>query len=40
MDPSEWRLYGAWMFGHELLKSRPVTDEAFTNDLLPGEGLK
>jgi putative hydroxymethylpyrimidine transport system substrate-binding protein len=40
MDPSAWRLYGAWMFGHELLKERPATDEAFTNDLLPGEGLK
>jgi putative hydroxymethylpyrimidine transport system substrate-binding protein len=40
MDPSEWRLYGAWMFGHELLKERPAPDEAFTNGLLPGEGLK
>jgi putative hydroxymethylpyrimidine transport system substrate-binding protein len=40
MDPAAWRLYGAWMFGHGLLKDRPATDEAFTNDLLPGEGLK
>jgi putative hydroxymethylpyrimidine transport system substrate-binding protein len=40
IDPAEWRLYGAWMFGHQLLKERPVTDEAFNNDLLPGEGLK
>jgi putative hydroxymethylpyrimidine transport system substrate-binding protein len=40
MDPAAWRLYGAWMFGHRLVKDRPAADEAFTNDLLPGEGLK
>jgi putative hydroxymethylpyrimidine transport system substrate-binding protein len=40
IDPSEWRIYGAWMFGHRLLEERPATNEAFTNDLLPGEGLK
>jgi putative hydroxymethylpyrimidine transport system substrate-binding protein len=39
LDPSEWRVYGAWMFGHELLKTRPNAAEAITNDLLPGEGL-
>jgi putative hydroxymethylpyrimidine transport system substrate-binding protein len=40
VDPSEWRVYGAWMFGHGLLKERPRSDEAFTNELLPGEGLE
>jgi putative hydroxymethylpyrimidine transport system substrate-binding protein len=40
MDPSEWRVYGAWMFGHQLLNKRPRADEAFSNDLLPGEGLE
>jgi putative hydroxymethylpyrimidine transport system substrate-binding protein len=39
MDPRQWRVYGAWMFGHDLLKERPATDEVLTNDLLPGEGL-
>jgi putative hydroxymethylpyrimidine transport system substrate-binding protein len=40
MDPSEWRVYGAWMFGHDLVERRPATGEAFTNELLPGEGLE
>jgi putative hydroxymethylpyrimidine transport system substrate-binding protein len=39
MDPKQWRLYGAWMFGHDLLSERPDTSAAFTNELLPGEGL-
>jgi putative hydroxymethylpyrimidine transport system substrate-binding protein len=39
MDPRAWRIYGAWMFAHDLLKKRQVTSDAFTNDLLPGEGL-
>jgi putative hydroxymethylpyrimidine transport system substrate-binding protein len=39
LDQNEWRTYGAWMFGHELLKDRPQASEAATNDLLPGEGL-
>jgi putative hydroxymethylpyrimidine transport system substrate-binding protein len=39
LDPAQWRTYGAWMFAHDLLKSRPVASEALTNDLLPGEGL-
>ena len=39
MDPAKWRVYGAWMFAHDLLKQRPRTPEAFTNDLLPGAGL-
>jgi putative hydroxymethylpyrimidine transport system substrate-binding protein len=39
MDPRQWRIYGAWMFAHDLLKGRPRSDEALTNELLPGEGL-
>jgi putative hydroxymethylpyrimidine transport system substrate-binding protein len=39
MDPRQWRVYGAWMFGHDLLSERPDTPAAFTNELLPGEGL-
>ncbi len=39
MDPREWRLYGAWMFAHDLLDERPNTSSALTNELLPGEGL-
>ena len=35
----QWRVYGAWMFAHDLLKQRPRTSVAFTNDLLPGAGL-
>ena len=37
-DP-QWRVYGAWMYAHDLLKQRPRTTMAFTNDLLPGAGL-
>jgi putative hydroxymethylpyrimidine transport system substrate-binding protein len=39
LDPEKWRTYGAWMFAHHLVKSRPNTSEALTNELLPGEGL-
>jgi putative hydroxymethylpyrimidine transport system substrate-binding protein len=39
MDPGQWRVYGAWMFGHHLLSGRPDASQAFTNSLLPGEGL-
>jgi putative hydroxymethylpyrimidine transport system substrate-binding protein len=39
LDSQEWRAYGAWMFGHGLLKERPDVSKAFTNELLPGEGL-
>jgi putative hydroxymethylpyrimidine transport system substrate-binding protein len=39
LDPNRWRTYGAWMFAHDLLESRPVASEALTNELLPGEGL-
>jgi putative hydroxymethylpyrimidine transport system substrate-binding protein len=39
MDPNQWRIYGAWMFAHDLLEERPVSTSALTNELLPGEGL-
>ena len=39
LDPAKWRAYGAWMFGHGLLKERPDVSTALTDDLLPGEGL-
>jgi putative hydroxymethylpyrimidine transport system substrate-binding protein len=39
LDPAQWRTYGAWMFGNDVLKSRPRATEAVTNELLPGEGL-
>ena len=39
MDPNQWRVYGAWMLAHDLLKQRPRAAEAFRNDLLPGAGL-
>jgi putative hydroxymethylpyrimidine transport system substrate-binding protein len=39
MDPAKWRTYGAWMFAHKVLKSRPIASEALTDALLPGQGL-
>jgi putative hydroxymethylpyrimidine transport system substrate-binding protein len=39
LDPGKWRTYGAWMFAHDLVESRPIAAEALTNELLPGEGL-
>ena len=39
MDPAQWRVYGAWMFGHQLLRQRPASGDAFTNELLPAVGL-
>jgi putative hydroxymethylpyrimidine transport system substrate-binding protein len=39
LDQQQWRTYGAWMFGHELLEQRPRASDALTNELLPGEGL-
>jgi len=35
LDPEAWDRFGAWMLDHELLKERPVTSDAITNDLLP-----
>jgi putative hydroxymethylpyrimidine transport system substrate-binding protein len=39
LDLAQWRTYGAWMFGHDLLKRRPLASAALTDELLPGEGL-
>ena len=39
LDPRQWHLYGAWLFGNDLLDSRPNATDALTNDLLPGQGL-
>jgi putative hydroxymethylpyrimidine transport system substrate-binding protein len=39
LDPEQWGTYGAWMFGHGLLKQRPRAAEAINDDLLPGAGL-
>jgi putative hydroxymethylpyrimidine transport system substrate-binding protein len=39
MDPQQWRVYGAWMLAHNLLRTRPLASKAFTNGLLPGQGL-
>jgi putative hydroxymethylpyrimidine transport system substrate-binding protein len=39
LDPAQWQAYGAWMLENDLLKERPTTSEALTNELLPGEGL-
>jgi putative hydroxymethylpyrimidine transport system substrate-binding protein len=40
MDPVAWRNYGGWMVDNGLLKDLPDIQEAITNELLPGEGLK
>jgi putative hydroxymethylpyrimidine transport system substrate-binding protein len=37
-DPGQWSAFGRWMRAHGLLK-RPPGPGAFTNRLLPGEGL-
>jgi putative hydroxymethylpyrimidine transport system substrate-binding protein len=39
LDGDQWRAYGAWMFGQGLLERRADVAAAFTNELLPGEGL-
>jgi putative hydroxymethylpyrimidine transport system substrate-binding protein len=39
LDADQWRTYGAWMFGHGLLKQRPRAADAINDDLLPGAGL-
>jgi putative hydroxymethylpyrimidine transport system substrate-binding protein len=40
LDPVAWRNYGGWMVDNGLLDELPDIDEAITNDLLPGEGLR
>jgi putative hydroxymethylpyrimidine transport system substrate-binding protein len=38
-DPREWQEFTAWMNENELLKDTPDARGAFTNELLPGQGL-
>ena len=38
-DPGEWARYGAWMLREQLIRRPPVTDRAFTNEFLPGQGV-
>jgi putative hydroxymethylpyrimidine transport system substrate-binding protein len=38
-DPEEWNGFADWMSGKELLTKTPTARGAFTNRLLPGEGL-
>jgi putative hydroxymethylpyrimidine transport system substrate-binding protein len=38
-DPGEWQEFTAWMNENELLEQTPDATGAFTNDLLPGQGL-
>ena len=38
-DPAEWQAYSSWMFDNKLV-SAPPTAAAFTNEFLPGQGVK
>jgi putative hydroxymethylpyrimidine transport system substrate-binding protein len=38
-DPGEWERFARWMRDNGLLKKVSTADGAFTNDLLPGQGL-
>ena len=38
-DAGEWARYGAWMLREQLIRRPPVTDRAFTNEFLPGQGV-
>jgi hypothetical protein len=38
-DPAEWNAFADWMSGKSLLKKIQSARGAFTNRLLPGEGL-
>jgi putative hydroxymethylpyrimidine transport system substrate-binding protein len=38
-DPGEWQAFAAWMRENRLLTEIPDATGAFTNDLLPGQGL-
>jgi putative hydroxymethylpyrimidine transport system substrate-binding protein len=38
-DPKEWEAFTAWMRENKLIENVPDAREAFTNELLPGEGL-
>lgn len=38
-DPEQWKRFGEFMKTSGILKKDPDVDKAFTNDLLPGQGL-
>jgi putative hydroxymethylpyrimidine transport system substrate-binding protein len=38
-DPEAWKRFGEFMKTSGILKKDPEVDKAFTNDLLPGQGL-
>jgi len=38
-DPEEWDAFAAWMRENRLIENVPDARDAFTNELLPGEGL-
>jgi putative hydroxymethylpyrimidine transport system substrate-binding protein len=38
-DPAEWQAFAAWMRENRLLTDIPDAGGAFTNELLPGQGL-
>ena len=38
-DPGEWQAFAAWMRENRLLNEIPDATGAFTNELLPGQGL-
>ena len=38
-DPKEWNAFAAWMSENKLIENVPDARDAFTNELLPGEGL-
>jgi ABC-type nitrate/sulfonate/bicarbonate transport system substrate-binding protein len=38
-DPAQWKRFADFMKTSGILKREPKVDEAFTNDLLPGQGL-
>lgn len=38
MEPREWQAYAKWMYANDLL-TRPASQQALNNDLLPGQGF-
>ena len=39
-DPAQWNRFAEFMRSSGILKKDPQADQAFTNDLLPGQGLE
>jgi putative hydroxymethylpyrimidine transport system substrate-binding protein len=39
-DQAEWAAYGRWMIANQLIKATPDPAPPFTNEFLPGQGLK